>query len=206
MLVSILRALRSRGSLPLAPLAAVALAACQDVNTPSAPAVDAQLSPGCPGLCQVAPAKILFARYVDHRSMIARVNPDGTGLTFLAASVVLHNEPHSVLAVIAVGQLAYLVSGVLRGSEVTSSWNARNSASVSATGRPFTASVIRDADAFEIAQPCPSKPTSRTTPSASVTCTERRSPHSGLLPSAWRFASGGEPWFRGRLLWSRITD
>src|SRR5678816_1579948 len=83
MLVSILRALRSRGSLPLAPLAAVALAACQDVNTPSAPAVDAQLSPGCPGLCQVAPAKILFARYVDHRSMIARVNPDGTGLTFL---------------------------------------------------------------------------------------------------------------------------
>ena len=49
------------------------------------------------------------------------------------------------------------------GSAVTSSWNRSNSASASATVFPLRASVIIEAEAVEIAQPEPSKLTSRTT-------------------------------------------
>jgi len=45
---------------------------------------------------------------------------------------------------------------------VTASWNAEKRAWTSADARPFTASVIIDADAFEMAQPLPVNATSAT--------------------------------------------
>jgi hypothetical protein len=50
----------------------------------------------------------------------------------------------------------------------------------SETVLPFTASVISDADAFEIAQPDPSKPTSVMRSLSSVRYRVSRSPQSGL--------------------------
>ena len=70
---------------------------------------------------------------------------------------------------------------------------------------PLTLSVISDADAFEIAQPDPWKLTSAITPCRRRRYTVRRSPHSGLNPSALRPPSITRK-FRGRRLWSRITS
>src|SRR5215208_96326 len=86
MIARIARALRSRAPHSFAPLAlGVALAACQDASTPSAPEAHAEIvGPACgPVPCQLAPPKILFSRYVDRTYMIYSVKADGTGLTFL---------------------------------------------------------------------------------------------------------------------------
>ena len=75
------------------------------------------------------------------------------------------------------------------GSEVTRRWKPSNSFSTSSTRRPFTPSVISEAEAVEIAQPEPSKAASFTTPSSTVRKTVSWSPHRGLWPSAERFAA-----------------
>ncbi len=61
------------------------------------------------------------------------------------------------------------------------------------------------ADAFEIAQPDPTKLTSCTAPSSTRMKTFNWSPHSGLNPSATRFAPSSSLKLRGFLLWSRMT-
>ena len=54
------------------------------------------------------------------------------------------------------------ISGSLRGSLVTSEWKSSKRCSTSCLERPFTASVISEAEAVEMAQPAPSKRTSST--------------------------------------------
>src|SRR6186997_2218176 len=68
------------------------------------------------------------------------------------------------------------------------------------------ASVISEADAFEIAQPDPSNDTPATRSPSSFKYSTSRSPHSGLCPSARRSNSAIAPKLRGRLLWSRMTS
>src|SRR3546814_8094844 len=58
----------------------------------------------------------------------------------------------------------------------------RNKASTSSIGWPLTASVINDADAVEIAQPCPTKLASCTTPSS------RSEEHTSELQSLMRIS------------------
>ena len=58
-------------------------------------------------------------------------------------------------------------------------WNDRTSARLF-DGLPFTASVINDAEAFEIAQPDPWNAASLITSPSSVSYNVSRSPHSGL--------------------------
>src|SRR5512132_1004444 len=67
---------------------------------------------------------------------------------------------------------------------VMPTWKRSNMARSSASLLPLTASVIRDADAIEIAQPAPSKRTWATRPSSSARKTVTLSPQNGLLPSA----------------------
>src|SRR5690606_12199635 len=64
-----------------------------------------------------------------------------------------------------------------------------NSASTSDNGMPFTASVMSEADAVEMAHPCPTKLMSSTRSSLTFTKTVSRSPQRGLCPSATRSAS-----------------
>src|ERR1700753_1523043 len=81
-----------------------------------------------------------------------------------------------------------------------------NSPSASARVLPFTASVISEAEAVEIAHPCPSNRTSSILSPASLSRSVNRSPHRGFTPSALASAASSGPKFRGRRLWSRITS
>jgi hypothetical protein len=71
---------------------------------------------------------------------------------------------------------------------------------------PFTAAVIAEADALEMAHPDPTKLTSAMTSPSMRSQTVSWSPHSGFRPSARRFAPAISPKFRGRRLWSRMID
>src|SRR3984957_13706181 len=87
------------------------------------------------------------------------------------------------------------------------SWCTRsNSRSASARVWPFTASVIKDAEAVDIAHPCPSKRMSLILSSSNFRRSVRRSPHMGLNPSTLASAGSKPPKLRGRRLWSRITS
>src|SRR5579872_920907 len=63
-------------------------------------------------------------------------------------------------------------------------WTLPNNSPTCALSLPLTASVIRDAEAVEMAQPLPSKRTSSMRSPFILRNTVRRSPHSGLWPSA----------------------
>jgi hypothetical protein len=65
---------------------------------------------------------------------------------------------------------------------------------------------MSDAEAFEIAQPDPSKARSVITSFSTCTYRLRRSPQSGLNPSAWCVGDSIVLKFLGRRLWSRITS
>ena len=65
-------------------------------------------------------------------------------------------------------------------SDVIIAWNLSNSSRACSTVLPLSASVISDADAFEMAQPEPWNATSLITSPSSVTYSVRRSPQSGL--------------------------
>ena len=72
---------------------------------------------------------------------------------------------------------------------------------------PLSASVISDADAFEIAQPEPWKPTSVMTSPSTFTIQRRGGRRrAGCSPRPCGSASSSARKFRGRLLWSRITS
>src|SRR6059036_2943164 len=92
------------------------------------------------------------------------------------------------------------------GRAVTILWNRSNRPWASAFDLPFTASVIRDADAFEIAHPWPTNDTSAIVPLSRRRYTVTRSPHSGLCPTAFELASAISRKLRGLLLWSRIVS
>src|SRR3989441_2331261 len=92
------------------------------------------------------------------------------------------------------------------GRAVTILWNRWNSACASAVDLPLTASVISDAEAFEIAQPWPTNATSAIVPPSTRRYTVTRSPQSGLWPTAFALASGSSWKLRGLLLWSRIVS
>src|SRR5262249_42298546 len=83
---------------------------------------------------------------------------------------------------------------------IAASRNLEKSCSISAFDLPLMLSVISDADAFEIAQPSPSKPTSRTTSLSRSRYTLTLSPQSGLKPSAWCVAFSSRRKFLGRRL------
>src|SRR5882672_3022927 len=89
---------------------------------------------------------------------------------------------------------------------VISSWKLSNSARASASLLPLTISVMSEAEAMEMAQPRPWKPTSATLPSSMVRNTATLSPHKGLSPLASRLAWSGRRKFRGWRLWSRMTS
>src|SRR6267378_142755 len=76
------------------------------------------------------------------------------------------------------------------GRPVTILWNFSKRSRAWGSDFPFTASVIRDAEAFEIAQPWPRKATSAMLPPSSRRYTVTRSPQSGLCPTAFELASG----------------
>src|SRR3989454_2031864 len=86
------------------------------------------------------------------------------------------------------------------GRAVTILWNRSKSRWASAFDLPFTASVISDADAFEIAHPWPTKEMSSIVPSSRRRYTVTRSPHSGLWPTAVALASAISRKLRGLLL------
>src|ERR1700689_3704188 len=65
---------------------------------------------------------------------------------------------------------------------------------------------MREAEAVEIAQPCPSKRMFSIRSSARLTRTVSRSPHRGLNPSARALACSSGPKLRGARLWSRMTS
>src|SRR5580698_7394380 len=81
-----------------------------------------------------------------------------------------------------------------------------NRPSASARVLPFTASVMSEAGAVEIAHPCPSNRISSILSSASLRRSVSRSPHRGFTPSALASAVSSGPKFLGRRLWSRITS
>src|SRR6202165_6045037 len=91
-------------------------------------------------------------------------------------------------------------------SSVRSSCTRSNSRSASARVLPFTASVIREAEAVDIAHPWPSKRISLILSSSIFKRTVSRSPHIGLNPSTLASADSNAPKLRGRRLWSRITS
>src|SRR2546425_587562 len=86
------------------------------------------------------------------------------------------------------------------GRAVTILWNLSKRRWASAFDLPFTASVISDADAFEIAHPWPTKEMSSIVPSSRRRYTVTRSPHSGLWPTAVALASAISRKLRGLLL------
>jgi hypothetical protein len=63
---------------------------------------------------------------------------------------------------------------------------------------PLSCCVIIDADACEMAQPCPVNFTSCTVSPANSICSVISSPHSGFFLSTDTFAHGNSPRFRGR--------
>src|SRR5205823_7199250 len=86
------------------------------------------------------------------------------------------------------------------GFPVTIRWKSWNSWWAWTRDFPFTASVMRDADAFEIAQPWPTKAISAIVSSRRRTYTVTRSPHRGLCPTADASASAISWKLRGFLL------
>src|SRR5947208_5919923 len=80
---------------------------------------------------------------------------------------------------------------------VSSACTLSNSSRIAVRSLPLTASVIRDAEAVEMAQPRPSKRMSAARSPSSTTNTDNRSPHSGLCPSARLSAGSMRPKFRG---------
>src|SRR5713226_482767 len=92
------------------------------------------------------------------------------------------------------------------GRAVTILWNRSKRPWASAFDLPFTASVIKDADAFEMAHPWPMNEMSAIVPSSRRRYTVTRSPHSGLCPTAFVLASAISRKLRGLLLWSRIVS
>src|SRR2546428_2437874 len=86
------------------------------------------------------------------------------------------------------------------GRAVTILWNRSKSRWASAFDLPFTASVMSDADALEIAHPWPTNEMSSIVPSSRRTYTVTRSPHSGLCPTAFALASAISRKLRGFLL------
>src|SRR6058998_4390510 len=86
------------------------------------------------------------------------------------------------------------------GRAVTILWNRSKSRWASAFDLPFTASVMSDADAFEIAHPWPTNEMSSIVPSSRRRYTVTRSPHSGLWPTAFELASAISRKLRGFLL------
>src|SRR2546427_2297096 len=86
------------------------------------------------------------------------------------------------------------------GRAVTILWNRSKSRWASAFDMPFTASVMSDADALEIAHPWPTNEMSSIVPSSRRTYTVTRSPHSGLWPTAFALASAISRKLRGFLL------
>src|SRR3989440_208245 len=89
---------------------------------------------------------------------------------------------------------------------VSSACTLSNSSRIAVRSLPLTASVMRDAEAVEMAQPRPSKRMSATRSPSSSTNTDSRSPHSGLCPSARLSAGSMRPKLRGGRLWSRTTS
>src|SRR5215468_7776675 len=89
---------------------------------------------------------------------------------------------------------------------VISPWKRSNSARASSSVLPLMISVISEAEAMEMAQPRPWKPTSATLPSSMVRNTATLSPHRGLSPLASWLACSGRRKFRGWRLWSRMTS
>src|ERR1700733_13482547 len=81
-----------------------------------------------------------------------------------------------------------------------------NRPSASARVLPLTASVMSEAEAVEIAHPCPSNRISSILSAASLSRSVSRSPHRGFTPSALASADSSGPKFLGRRLWSRITS
>ena len=75
-------------------------------------------------------------------------------------------------------------------------------AGVLAVGGPFgqrSLGLRPEADAWLMAQPCPLKATSSTTPSFTFRSIARRSPHRGLLASTWMSGWSSCPKLRGCL-------
>jgi len=71
--------------------------------------------------------------------------------------------------------------------------------SASSTFRPLTASVIIEAELWEIEHPAPWKVAAVTMPSSTVTATSISSPHSGLFRLHVAVAPGSSRLFRGLL-------
>src|SRR5256885_4611732 len=85
----------------------------------------------------------------------------------------------------------------LLSERVSSACTLSNSSRIAVRSLPLTASVMRDAEAVEMAQPRPSKRMSATRSPSSSTNTDSRSPHSGLCPSARLSAGSMRPKLRG---------
>src|ERR1700676_3041808 len=143
-------------------------------------------------------------------SVVTAGNPCGSVERSAALSVCQHRLAHLTRAGYSrtPDRAASLPSSSAGGAASSvRSWCTRsNSRSASARVRPFTASVIKDAEAVDIAHPCPSKRMSLILSSSNFRRTVRRSPQMGFNLSTLASAGSNPPKLRGRRLWSSITS
>jgi tRNA G18 (ribose-2'-O)-methylase SpoU len=140
------------------------------------------------------------------RALVARAEESGASVRTATRNVIARlsnvRPAEDALALVGRDPHADLVASLARGGAV---WLLVGVAYPGNVGMVIRTAEVSGADAIAIAQPSPSKLTSRMTPLSIWTYTVSRSPQSGLKPSACRQASRVRK-FRGCLLWSTIAS